>query len=195
MKAKNIPNILSGFRILLVFVFAYLFFWDYPDNLILSLCIFLLAGLTDIIDGYLARKNNWISDIGKLLDPFADKLMQCTVLVCLAIKELLPIWLPVCYLAKELAMVIGSFFLLKRHSVVTSSRWFGKLAVCVFYASVFALIVLRDFFEATPGARDIVSILMLGSALAAIISYFVEYFIRRLKTDSRERTPAGDGDN
>lgn len=189
MKAKYIPNILSSIRICMVFVFIYFFFKDYPNNLIVSLIVFLAAGLTDVIDGYLARKNNWVSDVGKLLDPFADKLMQCTVLVCLAIKGLLSVWLPICYLVKELAMIVGSFFLLKKHSVVTSSRWFGKLAVCVFYASVFTLIVMRDFFEANPPAREVVSIVMLGAAVAAIVTYFIEYFIRKIK-----RTPQNEGE-
>ncbi len=195
MKAKNIPNILSVFRILLVFVFAYVFFLDYPANLIPALMVFLTAGLTDVIDGYLARRFNWITDIGKLLDPFADKLMQCTVLVCLSLKGLIPIWLPICYVVKELTMVIGSFFLLRRHSVVTSSKWFGKAAVCIFYASIFALMVMHDYFETNHLARDIVSIVMLASAIAAIVSYFVEYFIRQLRADARstERTPGGEG--
>lgn len=190
MKAKNIPNILSVFRIMLVFVFVYVFFLDYPANLIPALIVFLTAGLTDVIDGYLARRFNWITDVGKLLDPFADKLMQCTVLVCLSLKGLIPIWLPVCYVAKELAMVIGSFFLLRRHSVVTSSKWFGKAAVCVFYASIFALMIAPAYFEANTVARDIVSAIMLSSAVAAIVSYFVEYFIRRIK--KTERTPGGE---
>ena len=181
MKAKNIPNILSAFRILLVFVFVYVFFLDYPANLIPALAVFLCAGLTDVIDGFLARRFGWITDVGKLLDPFADKLMQCTVLVCLAIKGLIPTWLPICYLAKELAMVIGSVLLLRRHSVVTSSRWFGKAAVCIFYASIFALMIAPAFFEANAFLRDILSIVMLGAAIAAIVSYFVEYFIRRLR--------------
>ena len=91
MKLKYIPNILSCIRIALVGVFIYLFFLDYPNNIIFALLTFLVAGATDVVDGYLARRNNWITDLGKILDPFADKLMQCTVLVCMSIKKLLPI--------------------------------------------------------------------------------------------------------
>ena len=79
MKLKNIPNILSIIRILLVFVF--LFFLFVLESTYLALLIFLIAGATDVVDGYLARRNNWITNLGKILDPFADKLMQCTVLV------------------------------------------------------------------------------------------------------------------
>ena len=74
MKLKHIPNILSIIRMLLVLVFILVFFFVSHS---LSIVIFLLAGLTDVIDGYLARKNNWITDLGKVLDPLADKLMQC----------------------------------------------------------------------------------------------------------------------
>ena len=99
MKLKNIPNILSVIRILLVFVFVYLVF--VTDNLLAALFVFFLAGATDVVDGYLARRNNWITNLGKILDPFADKLMQCTVLVCLWIKNIVPIWFALAFFFKE----------------------------------------------------------------------------------------------
>ena len=89
MKLKNIPNILSVIRIMLVAVFVYSAFCI-SDKV--ALVVFLIAGATDVLDGYLARRNNWITDLGKILDPFADKLMQCTVLVSLYIKRYIPIW-------------------------------------------------------------------------------------------------------
>ena len=89
MKLKNISNILSIIRICLVFVFLALFF---TDNVLLALIVFLVAGATDIIDGYLARKYNWVTALGKILDPVADKLMQCTVLICLLIGGYIPVW-------------------------------------------------------------------------------------------------------
>ena len=84
-KMKNIPNILSVIRIILVLVFVVVFFL--PISKIWALIVFLTAGATDVVDGFLARKFNWITDLGKILDPFADKLMQCTVLVCLCILQ------------------------------------------------------------------------------------------------------------
>ena len=100
MKLKNIPNILSCIRILLVFVFLFVFF--VVDNIYLALLIFLIAGATDVIDGYLARRNNWITNLGKILDPVADKLMQCTVLLSLLIKGLVPVWFVVPFFVKEI---------------------------------------------------------------------------------------------
>ena len=68
MKLKNVPNILSCIRILLVAVFVLVFFTDYPNNIFTALFVFLLAGLTDVIDGHIARKYNCISNLGKVLD-------------------------------------------------------------------------------------------------------------------------------
>ena len=96
---KNIPNILSIIRICLVFVFVAIFFS--PISKIWALVAFLSAGATDVVDGFLARKNNWITDLGKVLDPFADKLMQCTVLVCLCIESVVPIWFLIIFFAKD----------------------------------------------------------------------------------------------
>ena len=138
---KNIPNILSIIRICLVFVFVALFLS--PISKIWSLVVFLTAGATDVVDGVLARKNNWITDLGKILDPFADKLMQCTVLVCLCIEDVVPLYFLLICFAKELATLIIGFIVIKRRSVVVVSKWYGKTSVCLFYATIFIAVILR----------------------------------------------------
>ena len=121
MKLKNIPNILSIIRILLVVVFVVVLFGF--DELGWALVVFLVAGATDIVDGYLARKYNWITNLGKILDPFADKLMQCTVLVSLWIKDILPWWFVVIYIAKEIATLTLGAIVIKRRSVTVVSKY------------------------------------------------------------------------
>ena len=110
----------------MVGIFAYLFLEGRP---IAALSVFVLAFLTDILDGYLARRNNWISNIGKLLDPFADKLLTVVALVCICIgkRQAAFIWLCALTAAKELLMVFGGMFLLRRR-VVVYADWFGKIA-------------------------------------------------------------------
>lgn len=173
MKLKNIPNILSVIRILLVFVFVFVFFA--VDNLYLALLIFLIAGATDVVDGYLARRNNWISNLGKILDPFADKLMQCTVLVCLWIKQLVPWWFVVPFFAKELFTLIIGFIVIKRRSVNVVSKWYGKLAVCLFYATVAVSIIFEDFLAENTLLAIFIFIPAVVFALAALVAYVKHY--------------------
>ena len=83
MKAKYIPNILSSFRIVLVAVFAWVFLATYPDGILASVGIFMLSGLTDVVDGALARHFGWVSRVGKVLDPIADKVLVLAGLIVL----------------------------------------------------------------------------------------------------------------
>ena len=138
---KNIPNILSVIRICLVFVFVAVFFS--PLSKLWALIVFLSAGATDVVDGFLARRNNWITDLGKVLDPFADKLMQCTVLVCLCIEKVVPLWFLIIFFAKELLTLLLGFIAIRRRSVVVVSKWYGKASVCLFYATIFAAVIIK----------------------------------------------------
>ena len=138
---KNIPNILSIIRICLVFAFVLAFFS--PLSKMWALIIFLTAGATDVVDGFLARRNNWITDLGKVLDPFADKLMQCTVLVCLCVESVVPIWFLIIFFAKEVLTLLLGFIAIRRRSVVVVSKWYGKASVCLFYATIFAAVILK----------------------------------------------------
>ena len=138
---KNIPNILSVIRIILVGVFVAVFFS--PINKAWALVVFLSAGATDVVDGFLARNFNWITDLGKVLDPFADKLMQCTVLLCLCIEKVVPLWFLVVFFAKEILTLIIGFIVIRRRSVVVVSKWYGKASVCLFYATIFTSVILK----------------------------------------------------
>ena len=173
MNLKNIPNILSIIRILLVVVFVVVFFA--LESPVWALIVFLTAGATDVVDGYLARRFNWITNLGKILDPLADKLMQCTALVCLCIKELVPIWFALVFFAKELATLITGLLVIKRRSVVVVSKWYGKTAVCLFYLAIFVCIVFRGFLSKNP----IVAIVMFATvaffALLAFAGYIQHY--------------------
>ena len=141
-KLKHIPNILCIIRILLVFVFIYL---ALNDMLYAALIVFLVAGATDVVDGYLARRNNWISELGKILDPFADKLMQCTVLVVLCILGVIPVWFVIPYFLKEVVTLFMGLLVIKKRKVVVVSKWYGKTAVCVFYLTIVVSIIFATF--------------------------------------------------
>ena len=173
MKLKNIPNMLSILRILLVFVFVGVFFG--LKNPLAAMFVFLVAGATDVIDGYLARRNHWISNLGKILDPVADKLMQCTVLVSLYIADLIPLWFVIPFFAKELFTLIISFIVIRRRSVVIVSKWYGKAAVCLFYATIVVSITCADFLAGRLWLNILVFLPAVVFALAALLAYIKHY--------------------
>ena len=173
MKLKNIPNILSFIRLCLVAVFAVLFFKGYIGW---ALLIFLIAGATDVVDGFLARRYNWITNLGKILDPFADKLMQCTVLVCLFIKGIIPLWFVIPFFLKEGTTLLIGLIVIKRRNVVVVSKWYGKAAVCLFYATVVISVVFRSFFAANVLAQILVFLPAVIFAVAAFFGYVKHYW-------------------
>lgn len=171
---RHIPNILSGFRILLVGVFAWLFLTTeipHPQNYWWALGVFVLAFATDVLDGFLARTFNWITPVGKLLDPLADKLMTVTALIVILIAkaklgEDYIIFLVLFLLAavKEVLMLIGGLLMLK-HRKVAYSDWYGKTA-----AGVFALGIAMTLLSFPVPAIHPWNIAVLSAALA--LGYF-----------------------
>ena len=175
MKLKNVPNILSCIRIFLVFVFVWLFFTDYPKNLVYALLVFLLAGLTDIVDGFIARRFQCISDLGKVLDPLADKLMQCTVMICFMIKGLIPVWFGIPFIMKEIFILMAGLFLYKSNNVLAVSKWYGKFAVCFFYATIALIVMFDDFFAQNMVYLYALCAVALLIAIGALVSYLISY--------------------
>lgn len=104
---KHVPNILTLIRLVLIIPIVILIAYE---DFLLALVFLTLSGLTDILDGTIARKFNLITDLGKLLDPFADKATQIAVLVTLTVKGIIPLWIMAIVVIKELAMISRSFF-------------------------------------------------------------------------------------
>ena len=138
---RNIPNILTLFRIILI---PFIVISVMKDDYIVALVFFVISGLTDVLDGCIARKFNFITDFGKLIDPLADKLTQIATLVSIVIKGLIPYWILIVILLKEVLMICGASFLYGKSTVV-SSRWFGKLSTVVLYIAIFISMSIREF--------------------------------------------------
>lgn len=160
----TIPNALSLFRIVLVPLFAVMYLCSTPENHLLywSLGVLLLSGLTDMFDGIIARKCNQITDLGKLLDPIADKLTQVTVVLCLAVHNHYLIPLLIVSFIKELGQSIGGLLLLRRGAKVQGAKWYGKVATFVFYGVMALLVLWRSIpAELAITLVTIVTVLML----------------------------------
>ncbi|MEG1524071.1 MAG: CDP-alcohol phosphatidyltransferase family protein [Clostridia bacterium] len=164
---RHIPNILSTFRLMLVGVFVWQFV---AGNYLPALSVYIFAFFTDILDGQLARKHNWISDLGKLLDPLADKLMTIAALICIYIGKREIIYFVLCALvfSKELLMLIGGLFMAHR-KVVAFALWPGKLATGLFAVGV--VLSLISFLPAEVEPWNLY-ILILATAL----SYYALFF-------------------
>ncbi len=142
---KHIPNILTIIRMCLIPVFVMFFFSDSPNGQSYALLIFLIAGITDVLDGQIARRYNLVSAIGTVLDPLADKLMLLTALICLALVGILPVWALVIVYLKEFFMIIsGSLLFFRREKFVIPANQFGKLATVSFTLAVILLILLPN---------------------------------------------------
>jgi len=137
---KHIPNILTISRFFLIPVIVIFLI---QANYILAFIFLTMSGLTDVLDGFIARKFNYISNFGKLIDPLADKATQIAVLVVLTIQSIIPIWILIIVILKEFAMISGASFLYGKEFVV-SSRWYGKLSTVLFYIAIVISLIIRQ---------------------------------------------------
>jgi cardiolipin synthase len=169
----NLPNALTLTRFFLIPAFIYVVFC-YPasaSGLIAGMVTFAFAGLTDLLDGYIARRYNMVTTWGKLMDPLADKLMLITVLISLTVKQLIPPFVVIVVVVKELLIIIGAAFLYKSRKIVVQANYFGKAASTIFFLAVIAVI-----FD-LPYAYIIVSAALLATIIA-LVQYFRIAFLK-----------------
>ena len=143
---KHVPNALTIVRFIFIpFILSALI----CNNFILAFILLTLSGITDILDGYIARKYNFITNFGKLMDPLADKCTQLAILATLTIKNIVPSWILVIVILKEFAMISGASFLYGKEYVV-SSKWYGKLATVLFYVAIVCSLFIEQFYNQIP---------------------------------------------
>ena len=130
--------------------------------------ILLLSGLTDIADGFIARRFHMISKLGKILDPVADKLTQATMLFCLFTR--FPHMIRLVLMAfKELYMAVSGCLIIKKTGKVTGADWHGKIVTVLLYGMVFVHIIWIDI---TAMASDIMIAICMGMMILSLILYF-----------------------
>ncbi len=158
-----IPNILTTVRLIVIPFFAY--YMLVAENFWLAALLFLFSGVTDVVDGWIARHFNMITDVGSVYDPFVDKLMQITSVVCLALKGIIPAWIICVVAVKEVSMIIVGIILYIKKMVVRSN-WYGKAATVIFYTIISALIIFPDIGDSLK--TTLLAVLVLVMALAAM---------------------------
>ena len=157
----NVPNFISIVRILLLPFFIYYF---QKGNWLVSAGILALSGFTDFLDGFIARKFGKITELGKILDPIADKLTQATVAVCMAFHQVVLIPLLSVFIIKEFTMLCGSLVLLRKGLRPTAAKWYGKIATAGFYVAMFSIVLLEAF-----SAFDYTVLMLILTAVSAAL--------------------------
>ena len=140
---KHVPNILSSIRICLVPVFVLMYFCHTGSVKIYAAAVYAVASFTDFLDGYFARKYSLISNLGKILDPLGDKLMTLAVLACITLDRVIPVWVIVTAVVKELLMLLGGVIIRKRKAARSVVKYYWK----DFYRCVFVVCVTLMLFE------------------------------------------------
>lgn len=171
-KIFTIPNILSFGRICLLPVIMYVY--CVKHEYLLAGYLLIVSGITDIADGFIARTFHMTSDLGKVLDPVADKLTQAALLVTLASRFPMMIIPFVMMAAKELFMLVTGSIIIRKKGVVMGASWHGKIATVLLYSTI---ILHLFWFEITPTA----SMGLIVACVAAIALSFTLYGMRNIK--------------
>ncbi|MBQ1250936.1 MAG: CDP-alcohol phosphatidyltransferase family protein [Clostridia bacterium] len=166
----NIPNTLSLFRLFLVPVYLVVFFSKLRHAHLIAAIIFVVAGITDIVDGYIARKYNQITKLGRILDPLADKFMVWSALISLSVVKIVPRIVTILYFIKEVLMGIGGLLVWRRTKDMPPSHPLGKASTLLFFISI-TVSILFDL------PRTVVYLLF-GTALLLMV-VTVLFYIRR----------------
>ena len=179
-KKEQIPNCISLFRIFLIPLYVLLFFSVLKplglNSVTAAGIVFIIAGISDALDGFLARKNGWITNMGKLLDPFADKLFELVVAVCLASELKGPfIILAAILITKELIMIVGAYLIMSKSHVYVSAVWCGKAATIVWYVLVCAVHFFPITTEEDLFFCNVLCIVLILVMAMAFVMYVFNY--------------------
>lgn len=168
-KNMNIPNALSVLRIILIIPFVIYFL---HGQILQAAVVLVISGLSDMLDGMIARKFNQFTELGQMLDPFSDKLTQGAVAVCLAVEQPALIPLLAIFVVKEILMVAAGCFLIKKGKNPGGSKWYGKVATILFYISFTVIVALKGIWNIENLA---VTVSLLSVTAAVMIYAFVQY--------------------
>ena len=175
---KHIPNALTIVRFVLI---PFIVYFILTGQYIAAFIMLTISGLTDILDGFIARKYNFITNFGKLIDPLADKATQVSVLASLTFKGIIPLWILLIVFLKEFIMVSGASFLYGKKLVV-SSRWYGKLATVLFYVAIVASLFIEYWNTSINPNSPLISFdnyiyyLAILTTIFSLIMYFKQFY-------------------
>lgn len=179
----NLANKLTLLRIFIVPVFLLFIAVDIPGGKIIATVLFIAAALTDKLDGYIARSRNQITNFGKLMDPLADKLLVFAALVSLVEFHIIPTWVAMIIIARDLA-VTGLRTVAASEGIVIAASWWGKIKTVIqMVAIVFALVYLNYNYQ----FLNIMTIIFMTAAVIITVISGIDFFIKNKETIRTDR--------
>lgn len=169
----SIPNILSIFRLLLIPVYTVLFLRaETAVDYYLAAGILAVSALTDLIDGKIARRFHMITNLGKILDPVADKATQGTLLICLALRHPVLWYVLALFFVKEGFMLVMGIINLRKKKMLNGALMTGKVCTTVLFISMILLVLFPDI---SGGATNLLVALCVVCMILSLVDYIVAY--------------------
>lgn len=169
----NLPNKLTVLRVIMIPFFVFFLLWEGGQNQtfrLISLAIFIVASLTDLLDGKIARKYNLVTNFGKFMDPLADKLLVCSALICLIELGELPAWMVIIIISRE--FIISGFRLVASDKgVVIAASWWGKFKTT--FQMIMIILMIADI-----SALSIVTQIVMWIALILTVVSLIDYLVK-----------------
>ena len=170
----TIPNLLSLVRLLLIPVILWLYTGLERSDW--AIAVIILSGLTDVVDGFIARRFHMVSDFGKILDPVADKLTQGALILCLTVTYDWMKWLIILFALKECAMGIMGYLVIRKEDSVNSAQWHGKLNTVVLYGAMCVLILFPKMPLALANALIVTCALTITLSFTLYTGFYIRLF-------------------
>lgn len=174
----NLPNKITMIRVILIPFFVFFMLTDFvPYSKIIAAAIFIVASLTDTLDGYLARKYQLVSNFGKFMDPLADKLLVCSALVCFVAlpDNPMPAWVVIVIISRD--FIISGFRLVASdEGIVIAASWWGKVKTVV--QMLMSILLILNF---NGTVIDIVEYIFIYAALILTVVSLIDYLWKNRK--------------
>ena len=170
----NLPNKLTILRVILIPFFVFFLispFFDGYGNYI-ALAIFIIASLTDMADGKIARKYNLVTNFGKFMDPLADKLLVCSAMICLVDLKLIPVWVVLIIIARE--FIISGFRLVASdNGIVIAASYWGKFKTV--FQMLMIIVLILDIQNA---GFQVLGVILTYVALVLTVVSLIDYIVK-----------------
>ena len=166
----NLPNKLTTLRMVMVPFFVFFLLWQHGENYtfrMIALALFIIASLTDLADGKIARKYNLVTDFGKFMDPLADKLLVCSALICLIDLGQIPAWMVVIIIGRE-SIISGFRLVASDNGVVIAASYWGKWKTTF---QMFAVILMILDIPALEIPKQICIWVALALTIISLVDY------------------------